>query len=279
MKNKRFVQIIKSEFSINNYSIPYEFYDNRAKDTIIFVHGFNSSKRFIGNLPDERLNFNILIFSLPGSIDVITKDELRVSFLRDITSEVVSKVRRTRIHILGHSLGGPIALGQINNKKIKSFLFVSPYHPLTHQSAVSKQYESFLFPKNKLEQIKKNALIVGATVASKIKKVNLDSFINEESPWINIAKKDLFDKKFISELDNEYKVVMDKSSFLVSPEDKIISGKLLIKYLKQFDKDVTLVEGDHNPIKSNLDEVTKWLNANIKYRRRFFTKTTRVLKK
>ena len=201
----------------NDDKISFNFIDNNSDVTFFCIHGINSSKDFIGTLDKCTKDYNIFSFSY-GDLK-----NLAISNFIALTKYIINKYFQTeKLIVISHSLGSYITLKLFDNKNIIKYIFINPLHPLTFE------YKPFLktleFAQQNSERSKDGASF------EQSKKFYSDA-VERRTKWYKVLLEiyqniDLMQEDLKSLLN-----VKDKSTFIRSSGDFIISGVLLEKFL------------------------------------------------
>lgn len=123
----------ENTLSVLGHSISYLEVNPEKKSTVLFIHGNSMSKKLFRNqLNSERFNnYRLVFFDLVGfggssRSDQPTK-EYNVPFYAELIRSVIQALSLEDIYLVGHSLGGHIAIefaGKYVNE-IKGFIAVS----------------------------------------------------------------------------------------------------------------------------------------------------------
>lgn len=115
-----------------NSKLEYVWEDNKCERTFVFVHGFNSYHQKFTHLFKELITqkeYNYLAFNLPGH-GYSQADEKEISFRYyiDVAVELVKSLGIKKITLLGHSMGGGVAMGMSVKleAQIESVILVGP---------------------------------------------------------------------------------------------------------------------------------------------------------
>ena len=113
---------------IKDCDISYIFKGN-SKKTLFFIHGLGCSKysfEYAWEQSDISDNYNILALDLPGHGDSICRNtsNYTIQFFADVCAELLRTINVNDISIIGHSMGGAVALELIKlvPEKINSFI-------------------------------------------------------------------------------------------------------------------------------------------------------------
>ncbi len=248
---------------INKQKVRYYVKNNNSKWTVIFVHGFNSSLSFAENLFTLENNYNIIAFDL---LDESSTKDLEYEQIMKITNKFIRRTRASRIILLGHSLAGGIVSKAALSSKVKKVIYMDTITPSMVDSKGYKFLKNHHQPKNKV------ALFLSNAIEGKVKDKYIWAyeFLNRESRWSKILNETVLDDAFMERLDKLYKSNIDKSYFVVSKDDSIISTKAFLKYAESLDKDVAIIGTRHNPIKTAPNKMNQYINALCPGKKRIF---------
>jgi pimeloyl-ACP methyl ester carboxylesterase len=122
-------EVLKIRYKNQNLSISY-FLRSKKKLTLVYLHGLGCSKDdFASILQMSKFNeYNLMAFDFPGHGNSThpKKYPLRIDDLVRITKIVLSKLKLNNLILIGHSMGGLVALLYIEMypKKVKGFINV-----------------------------------------------------------------------------------------------------------------------------------------------------------
>ena len=114
---------------VNDYEIAYVDEGN-SENVLLFIHGLGSYlKAWDRNIPELKNHFRCIAFDLPGygkSSKQIHSGE--VSFYVEILNEFITKLNLKSVSLVGHSMGGQIALAYVlkNSNQIVKLILVAP---------------------------------------------------------------------------------------------------------------------------------------------------------
>lgn len=94
-------------------TITYEvFGDNHREDTLLLVHCWACNRGYWNNqIPDLAKTFRVVTLDLPGHGDSSTKrDQWTLESMTDEIAAVVRELKLDKFVVVGHSMGGPLAL-------------------------------------------------------------------------------------------------------------------------------------------------------------------------
>ena len=116
--------------TIKNVDINYEYFDNKSKTSLVFLHGWGQNIKMMESLAKPFCKkYNVLIIDLPGFGE--SKEPKEVWSIYDYSEMVNELLKELKIKnpiLIGHSFGGKISLAyaiKYNPKKI--VLLASPY--------------------------------------------------------------------------------------------------------------------------------------------------------
>lgn len=237
--------------------------DIKAKKTMLFIHGFNSSHGFAESIYEMNNNFNIVSLDFPMDV---TSFETFV----DIVKDVIEKIIKTKVTIVAHSFGAAITLALENHPKVEGRILVAPLNPSV---AKSKRYEflsTVVLPETKAQKARSIVLKTAVKAVGKIRNnPMLEQLLEKDSGLNNLIFNKVFSDEFMEQLDQRYKTY--EAKYVIGTLDEVISPTLFAEYLKSFNKEVIFVEKSlHNPFKTNPIKMNIILNDGVIYKKRFF---------
>lgn len=116
--------------TIKNVDINYEYFDNKSKTSLVFLHGWGQNIKMMESLAKPFCKkHNVLIIDLPGFGDSAEPKEVwSIYDYSEMVNELLKELKIKNPILVGHSFGGKISLAyaiKYNPKKI--VLLASPY--------------------------------------------------------------------------------------------------------------------------------------------------------
>ncbi|HCY75706.1 MAG TPA: alpha/beta hydrolase [Ignavibacteriales bacterium] len=114
---------------VNEYDIAY-IDEGNSENVLLFIHGLGSYlKAWDRNIPELKNHFRCIALDLPGygkSSKQIHSGE--VSFYVEILNEFITKLNLKSVSLVGHSMGGQIALAYVinNPNQIVKLILAAP---------------------------------------------------------------------------------------------------------------------------------------------------------
>lgn len=268
--------------TLDKYEIEYIYKNNGKKNTVLFVHGVNSSYDFIEGIEDKMKNYNYIAINLPiNSNNVFDTPAFSLEELTNSVEEII-KIIRTPIYLFGHSLAGGIVSSLKRSKKIKKMFFMSTISP---GMVTQKNYNmgmKFLFPEGKLGKATSALILKSVTSLAKTPEAKyfINIIISKESGYRNIIRNSLFNTEFMTkELSKNYLKWKDKSIYLIGEKDIVINPEKFKWYISSIGGEVIFIQDSaHNPIKDNPMKVLEVMDANIPNKKRFFGLKRKIIK-
>lgn len=249
------------EFESQGHLINVYIKDNKSKKTIVFLHGFNSSHKFAEKIYSLSNNFNIITFDFPFE---------RVSFelFVQITNDVLDKVAKTEVILLGHSLGGAINLFVDKHPKVSERILIAPLNPSITKSKRYQMFMKVMKPESRIQKVQASVLKKAVTkVAQHQENKLLETFMDESSDFNKIVMEQILSQEFMSKLDEHYKT--KEAHYIIGSLDEVISPKLFKNYMNELQKEVILIDGAfHNPFRTHSAEMHQFLNGKVLFKRR-----------
>ncbi len=110
---------------LNNIFQFKEEFENRK---VLFVHGFNSSHKFVIPIFDKERSFCIHSFDFPGCGHTLATEEVSIEKYADLLWNLLDKYEEP-ITVVAHSLGGAIVNYVAHHHNIKNIILIAPVNP------------------------------------------------------------------------------------------------------------------------------------------------------
>ncbi|MDZ7293718.1 alpha/beta fold hydrolase [Mycoplasmopsis pulmonis] len=137
---------------ILNFNLKY-FLEQNEKPLVLFIHGFKSShKAFapIVNMPNR--DFDIVSIDLPfhgeTTLDGPLQQKVDLKFLCEFTAEFLKQKNLKPALVVGHSLGGLIALSLVEKELVDYGLLLAPLNYLYWSSPEMDKLKRWFIPQN-----------------------------------------------------------------------------------------------------------------------------------
>lgn len=263
---------------ILNSTLSYYLKDNRAKWTVIFIHGFDSSSDFARPIYDLKNNYNIVSVNLPGSKYVSELDqELGIDYFSDLLEIFINKcLRSKKIVLVGHSLGGGVVAKISNNFHVKRVFYVSTINPEMIKSKGWIMLNDYFYPQGVGKNFKRFAIKTGSSLYSSLTKKTspIFAFIDEKGKFLPVIKNYLLNRDYMCNvLKNDYQQSLVKNPlFIIGDDDKIVDTATFVKFVENslYSKVLILPNTKHNPFDNNSETLNYLFNKEIPWKRRFF---------
>ncbi|MCR8613289.1 MAG: alpha/beta hydrolase [Mycoplasma sp.] len=251
-----------------------EYYiENNNKQKILFLHGLNSSQKFLYSLKNKKRTYDIVSFDFPGNGLSTANNLISIENYQKITEKFIEELKLNDLIVLGHSLGAASAVYVGKMRQVKKVVLVSPFTPYwykhRHNSLVTwirprnidELKSSFLNLIYKPENKKVYYNNVNSTASRFIKKIIKMRDKNNYLFFKEILNKDyLYNEKTMS----YYKSSKRKQIVIQGKDDLFVSWKSIEEYKKKFHVKVIYLEKcGHSPIFEKSDEVNQVLNSII----------------
>ena len=104
---------------MSNLKISYAYYDQKAKDTILFLHGWGCNKSFFTNYAVSETLYNSLLVDIPGFGQSSSLDApLTLADFSELIYNFILENQYKINFIIGHSFGGKVAV--LLNEKLNA---------------------------------------------------------------------------------------------------------------------------------------------------------------
>lgn len=212
-----------------------------GKKVLIFLHYFggnaNSWQWVAKNISPE---FTCIAISLPGFGN--TESLLAPSLLNFalIIKSIINKIGIRKYSLIGHSMGGKIAmqLAAIDKEKsIKNLILVAPSPP-------GMQFLSAEIKIQMLQQpVKKNIIkLINNLIAKPLSKIKLDAIINSEITTTKFARQWWINLGSQQSIINELKKIKCPVTVLASKTDKAINYDIIKNKVLPLLKNIKLIK-------------------------------------
>lgn len=192
---------------IKNEEISYYIKENKAKFTIVFIHGYNSSSDFAQPLFNLPQNFNIVVLNLPGSLLLKNpRHVLSIDLFISIVKEFITKhVKVSNLILLGHSLSGGVVAPLSQHPKVKQIIYLSTIHPRMNHSNSWKNLNTFY------NQTHKNSFFHDYLKNNP----ELEEIFDQEKLFADLTKKYLLNLEYVEkELKTHYLKSLNKKNLI-----------------------------------------------------------------
>lgn len=229
----------------------------RNKGTILFVHGFSSeanSHEKVGNAI-KKMGFRYYAIDFPGhgKTKYEKKSEMNLETYVDLTVKYIMENDLNNIILLGHSMGGAIAVcvNEAVPKRIKAIMLEDPLNKTIYSNPLKRLKENMTNPVDF-----KNS---DASFIERIK-FSWDKAIKgkgELSPLLM----NLMNPLVINKISHAYEQIGDKPVLLMFGEyDRVIPPEQSIKYISSVASNLStyiIKNAKHTPSHDNLDDYLK----------------------
>ncbi|MDK2819955.1 MAG: alpha/beta hydrolase [Mycoplasmataceae bacterium] len=231
---------------LNNKIGSYKFKPaaSESKGVIVFIHGFATNSDYHDSVAEKFVNYDYYAFELPGhgytNIDSKNKININTLFVNFCLS-MIKKLKLDNFFLIGHSMGGSIAM-RIANKiksKVQKLILVTPMN----SSITLKTLSCFFIfnPKN----FNKTLALNNVLYKDLTKTINLDveNYISNEHMYqvkhIKFFKKlkyKMFSLTNLKDCMKEERNLSTPTLLMVGEYDQTIPYKAAIRSIKRSNK-------------------------------------------
>ncbi|WP_027120378.1 alpha/beta hydrolase [Mycoplasmopsis lipofaciens] len=243
-----------------NYRIPIYIEDNKVDTTFLFCHGLNSSSNFIQKMLKYKHDYNVVAINFPGSrfFKSVKPEEITLEWWIEAAEQVINQIKTKNIIVVGHSMGGGVALKLAKNPKVKRIIMMSTINPNMVNTNSYSILQKVISPKGKMSSI------VGKFITNFTSKFNKTRRLNESfsrsGAWFNLLEKYILNEEYMKELDKDYKKYADKIIFIIGDKDNIIGTKYFLEYAEELNVPYFVVGRGHSPAKSDPKRLAVYFN-------------------
>lgn len=256
---------------LNNKIGSYKFKPakNNSKGIIVFIHGFATNSDYHDSIAEKFVDYDYYAFELPGhgytSVDLKAKININKLFVKFCIS-MIKKLELDNFVLIGHSMGGSIAMRIANRikPKINKLILVTPMNSSITWKTLSC---FFMFnPKN----FNKTLALNNVLYKDLTKTINLDieNYISNEHKYqikhIKFFKKlkyKMFSLTNLKDCMQEERNLSTPTLLMVGEYDQTIPYKSAIRSIKRMNKpfiQVTIFTNSaHLPFREEPDKYFK----------------------
>lgn len=232
--------------------ISYVDLNSEKEETLIFIHGNSHAKNSFDSQLNNQLfkNFRLIALDLPGHGESDKASEYSLPLFSSVLNELINKLSLKSFILVGHSLGGHVALHALNFLKPSGlFLYGTPmlkrpidfsiFLPNEKAAALSKEvsddYEieqllsEFNYEGDEREKAKSNFLKTDPKVRTEI--------------LVSVANENYSDEcVLLGKFEGKIKV-------LVSRNETLVNNKYIEQVLSDLEKNkvICTIDGGHSP--------------------------------
>lgn len=224
--------------------IKYKIEDT-GKPKVLFIHGYESSSIFVNSLLELERNYDIVALDLPGNGKTEFIGDLSIEFFAEVVKEFIFELNLKDIKIVGHSMGGAIAMFISDLPEVKKIILVNALNPYSYSEA-----KKIVNPVHVI----KNVINRGKDKNAKEKASRFFEFaLDYKNKNRFLVKKQLLNEEWqANDLYKKYILGASKSTIIYSENDQIIMPSSNIKTANSFKIPKTTIKSlDHSPISKN----------------------------
>lgn len=253
---------------INNKESLLYIKDNKSKNTLVFLHGMNSSSDTGVDFYKNKSNFNIIALNMPGS-NHNPEDEINMDMWLDYAIEVIDRIRNTNLYLLSHSMSGGIAAELMNHFNFQKVFFMDTIHPFMSKQKTYGLLKILVKPESIIDKTAQKLLKLG--MAKRIKNDPwIAGFVDPDSIWSTLLANNVLDKEYLENINKNIQKHLDKTYFIIGKDDQVISTNEFIEYAHSINRPITIIGSGHSPQKTAPNYITNYLNKEINYKRRYW---------
>ncbi len=240
------------------------------KNKVLFLHGFNSTRKFVEPLMKTNHHFTIITLDFPGCGE--NGDEMPISI--DNYSEYVLQTITAidaPLVVVGHSLGGAIANKVSQHPLVQQVILLAPLNPFVAKDN-KEQLRKWLLP-NDINEAKDSLMHLVFNKEKNIYFSNIDrsaqSFLKrvkeKRQSFMNIVDHEILNDEYISnDLLNAYKHNIKNTVVIQGQKDFFVSLSSAKELSNTFGwKLIELENTGHSLIFERPELITKYINEVI----------------
>lgn len=225
---------------INNNYGKYRFFsckNTNKKGTIVFIHGYATTSEYHDTFIEDATNeYDYITLELPGhGFMEYNHKKVDINFLVDYCVQLIQSLELDSFYLIGHSMGGGIAVRVANRLKdsLKGLVVVTP---MNSNLGILEIKNYFKFAPNSISKTKKLINTIYKDPNLTITNKPLEEFISDEFKYQNNhkkffvkLKKQMFSLKNLFECKKNEKKLDIPMLSLAGKFDKIIPPKSVFK--------------------------------------------------
>lgn len=227
---------------------------SNPRGNILFIHGFTSSN--ILHIEFEKTldpNYNYYSFNLPGhnenKMGIFRINEFDFQKYVDYIINYIKKNNLTKIILIGHSMGGGLALFVYNKIKhlVDKIILVAPINKSIYTSKIGLIYLFSLFFKNKktMKQLVLNNPNIDMPLLHEYLDFEFKKLFNYKFRYLFLGNK-LLSPILLSKLDNYYKNIDVPTLVILGSKDRVIPYKRTVKMLTKYNNSNIIIKTIEN---------------------------------
>jgi pimeloyl-ACP methyl ester carboxylesterase len=252
----------------------FEYIEGGKGSTIVFVHGFQSTKRFwLPYIKRFINNYDVIAMDLPGhgNSSRPKNQKYDLQSLADSLALFIEKKNLNNFHLVGTSMGGGIAAiyAYKNPEKIRSLILINPLGIVQEEKSdlqrLMEKGKNIFFPKSLEEFDEMTVYISGKplTINSYFKKYFLGQMVKDYSFFRKVFNELVTKSK---PLDDILPQITTPTLILIGQKDRIIhpaSYECFVDLIPNA-KPVRLINGNHVLIDAYFDQAVRSMNKFLK---------------
>ncbi len=238
--------------------------ENTGKPKILFMHGYNGNFQFMQLLLKLQRDYDIISFDFPCCGDEICDHLTTIESYSNFAKKIIDSINEPLI-VLGHSLGGAIAVNIASHLLVKKIILISPLNPYLDNPKLS----SWLLPQNYFEAMEGTSNLLAKKRKmpyTKEQSINLPFFNPNEICFEYMVNKQITNQDYLrTTLLTKYRAVKKPTCIIQGRNDYFVLPESIASVEKAFGFKVFWLENTgHLPISEKTHEVNKIINEWIK---------------
>lgn len=235
------------DIKLNVEGFVYNQEENKNKQKVFLIHGFGIDHRCFYYFIKQNPQYEIHAVNIPGMHSnedtKIKKRNLKMKCIANAIAEYIKEKNLTDLILIGHSLGGALAIiinSLLPEKTIKKLILLAPYNITSLPKIVDKPFYMHFKSKASFERLQD----ITFHNYQKVKEnINSDIYFSEVTKFVKKNKQNLITiavemirPTFFKLIDNSLKTVNIPMYLWLGEYDTFVENKFTLRHFSKFVK-------------------------------------------
>ena len=221
----------------------YNKEENKKKQKLFLIHGFGIDHRCFIYFIKQNPQYEIHAINIPGmhSSDIqIKKINLKMKYIASSIAAYIRENNLTDLVLIGHSLGGALAV-IVNNllpeKTIKKMILLAPYNITSLPKIVDKPFHMHFNNKESFEKLQKLTFFdyqkAKENINSEIYYCELTKFVKKNKQNLIAIAVEMIMPEFFKSIDKSLKATKVPTYLWLGEYDTFVENKFTLRYFSR----------------------------------------------